>query len=153
MNLVEILKPSLLWPRLKSKNKAEMLRELAGKISAEVPAITTSKLVQILEEREKLGSTGIQDGIAIPHGKVPELEQILVACGISQEGIDFESHDGKPTNIFFVLLAPEYAAGQHLKVLARLSRILKHAEFRNKLFASNTSEEMLKTILDEDKKS
>jgi PTS system nitrogen regulatory IIA component len=153
MHLAAVIKPALFWPDLLATSKAEVIRELASKIASSEKGLSAAQIEEILMERERLGSTGIQDGIAIPHGKVPGLEHVIVACGHSQKGIDFDSHDQRPTRLFFVLLAPEFAAGQHLKVLARLSRLLKSEEFREKLMSSTDADEMYRAIIDEDEKN
>ncbi|MBN1282296.1 MAG: PTS sugar transporter subunit IIA [Proteobacteria bacterium] len=152
MHLTEILRPDMVWPALTSKTKPEVIGELAEKISEHEKGLDADRIAEILMERERLGSTGIQDGIAIPHGKVPGLEKIVIGFGLSREGIDFEAHDGKPTHIFFVLLAPESAAGQHLKALARLSRLLKDAEFREKLVSAKDSAGIYAAISEEDER-
>ena len=152
MNLRDFLKPSSVWTDLKASNKFEIINELAANICAANNNLNQTEVSDILNEREKLGSTGIQDGVAIPHGKVPGITDIIVACGLKKSGIDFESHDGKPSKIFFVLLAPESAAGTHLKILARLSKLLKDEVFRNKMLQSDTPEDLYKTIMDEDRK-
>jgi PTS system nitrogen regulatory IIA component len=153
MHLSEILRPDMVWPELAAKTKPEVISELADRIAEAEKSLDKKQIAQILMERERLGSTGIQDGIAIPHGKVPGLGRIIIACGRSESGIDFEAHDQKPTNLFFVLLAPESAAGQHLKALARLSRLLKDAEFRGRLMKSKDAKEMFGAIAEEDGKS
>ncbi|MFA4875358.1 MAG: PTS sugar transporter subunit IIA [bacterium] len=153
MHLTEILRPEMVWPDLSSKTKPEVIQELARHISGCVRSLDEQRIAEILMERERLGSTGIQDGIAIPHGKVPGLKDILIACGRSQDGIDFEAHDQKPTHLFFVLLAPEFAAGQHLKALARLSRLLKDSEFRERLMSSRDANEIYRAIVDEDERN
>jgi PTS system nitrogen regulatory IIA component len=102
--------------------------------------------VDVLLEREKLGSTGIGDGIAIPHGKSKALDGLIMACGRSPEGVDFESMDGKPTHLFFVLLAPESSAGIHLKALAKISRMLKDTAFRQEFLAASNATEMFDLI-------
>jgi len=142
----------MVWHELKATTKMEVIDELAKNISASMGSLDAKALADIIIEREKLGSTGIQDGIAIPHGKVPGLEKIIVACGRSSRGIEFDAHDAKPTHLFFVLLAPEFAAGQHLKALARLSRLLKDARFREGLLAAADANEMYKAISEEDRK-
>jgi PTS system nitrogen regulatory IIA component len=152
MRLTDILKPEMIWPTLAATTKTDVIRELACKIASSCRNLNENQLAEILAEREKLGSTGIQDGIAIPHGKVPGLENIIVACGRSKKGIEFDAHDEKPTHLFFVLLAPESAAGQHLKVLARLSRLLKDSHFRNRLLTAANSAEMYREIEEEDEK-
>ena len=153
MHLSEVLNPDMFWPNLGAKTKPEVIRELSEKISVIAGNIDAKKITEILMERERLGSTGIQDGIAIPHGKVPGLEKIILACGISNDGIDFDSHDQKPTKIFFVLLAPEFAAGQHLKVLARLSKLLKEERIREELISAEEGAKMYNFILKEDEQS
>lgn len=152
MQLTEILRPEMVWPELKAKTKPEAIKELAQHIAKGTGTLDEKQLTDILMERERLGSTGIQDGIAIPHGKVPGLKQMLIACGRSQEGIDFEAHDQKPTHLFFVLLAPEFAAGQHLKALARLSRLLKDASFRERIMSSQDANEIYRIIIEEDER-
>jgi len=122
-------------------------------IAAVENLLDATVISEVLMERERLGSTGIQDGIAIPHGKIIGLDHIVLACGMSPEGIDFDSHDGKPTHLLFVLLAPEFAAGQHLKVLARLSKLLKSESTRNGLMQATSGADMFKLLADEDAKS
>ena len=152
MQLAEIIKSNMIWPELTAKTKLEVIRELSDDIASQVESLDGPTIASILMERERLGSTGIQDGIAIPHGKVPGLEDIIVACGKSTNGIDFDAHDGEPTHLFFVLLAPEDAAGQHLKVLAKLSRLLKEAVFRDRLMKETSAEDMHEAIAEEDEK-
>lgn len=142
----------MIWPDLRALTKQDVIRELAHNLTQAIQSSDENKLVEILTEREQLGSTGIQDGIAIPHGKIPNLKQIIIACGRSIAGIDFDSHDSKPTHLFFVLLAPEFAAGQHLKALARLSRLLKNENFRQKLLTAKGGDEIYEYIISEDKK-
>jgi nitrogen PTS system EIIA component len=150
MHLTEILRPEMVWPKLEAQTKPEVIRELAQRIAEKERSLDGEAVAEILLEREKLGSTGIQDGIAIPHGKVPGLSGILIACGRSPAGIDFDAHDGKPTHLFFVLLAPAFAAGQHLKALARLSRLLKDEAFRERLMSSKDSAALYEAIIRED---
>lgn len=152
MHLTEVLRPEYIWSALSSTNKDAVIKELARSIAGVVKNISEDTLVKILLEREQLGSTGIQDGIAIPHGKLPGLEKIVIACGRSIEGVNFDAHDAKPTYLFFVLLAPESAAGLHLKILARLSKLLKEPSFRDKLMKANDAAEIYKAIADEDEK-
>lgn len=152
MRLSEIIKKEMCWSNLRATSKTDVIRELAGLISENDAALDRQLVENVLLEREQLGSTGIQDGIAIPHGKLPGLSKILIACGRSSVGIDFDAHDHKPTHLFFVLLAPEFAAGQHLKALARLSRLLKDTEFRQSLMSSKDSTALYDAILDEDGK-
>ncbi|HQC23908.1 MAG TPA: PTS sugar transporter subunit IIA, partial [Syntrophales bacterium] len=104
----------------------------------------------VLLEREKLGSTGIGDGIAIPHGKLKGLERLVISFGRSRQGVDFDAIDGKPVHIFFLLMAPESSTGQHLKALAKISRMLKDPGFRSDLMAAENAEEIYRKIAEKD---
>jgi len=153
MKITSILSEDSLIPELKSKNKNDVVRELAEAVSHAEPSIGVTELVQILLEREKLGSTGIGSGVAIPHGKIPNLDHIVAAFGRSKPGIDFDSQDGEPAHLFFVLVAPENTAGLHLKALAKLSRLLKDPHFRDKLMAATDAKAIYAQISEEDEKS
>lgn len=133
MKLKDILKKSAVCGELKSTDKKDVLEELANLTSVAYPNLSSEQVLQILLEREKLGSTGVGNGVAIPHGKTPGLNTIVAVFGRSKKGIEFESHDHKPAFLFFVLLAPENVVGIHLQALARLSRLLKGEDIRNKL--------------------
>ena len=100
--------------------------------------------------RESLGSTGIGDGVAIPHGKVSDLHELVVAFGRSKKGIAFDAIDGKPVHLFFLLLAPENSTGQHLKALAKISKMLKTPNFRKKLIEAKTKSDLYKAIVEQD---
>lgn len=152
MRMTDVIQPEMIWADIKADTKTAVIRELAENIARSLGQNDPEKIVVTLSEREKLGSTGIQDGIAIPHGKIPGLEKIIVACGRSIKGIEFDAHDLKLTHLFFVLLAPEFAAGQHLKTLARLSKLLKNGRFRDKLMTAENAKEMFDAIVSEDEK-
>lgn len=108
------------------------------------------KPVQVLLERERLGSTGIGDGIAIPHGKLKDIKSMICAFGRTREGIDFQSIDEKPSHLFFLLFAPQESAGEHLQALARLSRILKDGQLRKRLMEAASDKEIYRLIAEED---
>ncbi|HPR15219.1 MAG TPA: PTS sugar transporter subunit IIA, partial [Smithella sp.] len=108
-------------------------------------------IIDILKQRENLGSTGIGEGVAIPHGKISNLNDIVVAFGRSEKGIAYDSLDGKPVHLFFLLLAPENSAGQHLKILAKISKMLKDVYFRNKLIAAKSRDELYQIIIDQER--
>lgn len=152
MRLTDVIRPDMIWADLKADTKAKVIKELASNIADSLGLNDSEAIAITLTEREQLGSTGIQDGIAIPHGKIRGLEKIVVACGRSLKGIEFDAHDLKPTHLFFVLLAPEFAAGQHLKTLARLSKLLKDGQFREKLMTAQNAQEMHRAIASEDEK-
>jgi nitrogen PTS system EIIA component len=149
MNLLDILKKEAIIPELKGRHKKEVLEELCQVVS-DIEGIKKQALLEVLLERERLGSTGIGDGIAIPHGKSKALNELMIACARSREGVDFESMDGKPTHLFFVLVAPENTAGIHLKALAKISRLLKDSSFRQEFLAASGAEEMYELIASRD---
>lgn len=150
MNITDLLQKEFIIEELKSKSKKEVLYELSEAFLRGNSTIDCDAMVEVLLEREKLGSTGIGDGIAIPHGKLPGLENLIVSFGRSKTGIDFDSLDGKPVHIFFLLMAPENSAGQHLKALAKISRMLKEEEFRKNLMDMATPDDIYHIIEDKD---
>jgi PTS system nitrogen regulatory IIA component len=152
MKITDILPEALVIPVLKGKTKEEVLRELATAMAAQHSEIDANRLVEVLWERERLGSTAIGDGIAIPHGKLPGLRTVLGAFGRHPQGVDFQSLDGKPTKLLFLLVAPEDSVGQHLKALARVSRLLKDPAFRNQLMTAPDQAELYRCIHEEDDK-
>lgn len=116
------------------------------------PSLKREEVAAVLLERERLGSTGIGSGIAIPHGKLPGAKRIIACFGKSDAGIDFQSQDGEKAHLFFALIAPENAAGLHLKVLAKLSRLLKDKHFRESLLQAESSQEIFQIFSKEDEK-
>ncbi|MDD5207102.1 MAG: PTS sugar transporter subunit IIA [Desulfobacterales bacterium] len=135
---------------LKAKDKKEVLEELAQVITGHDPSLEKSSLVKVLLERERLGSTGIGDGVAIPHGKFQGIDQPIISFGRSRKGLDFESMDGAPAYLFFLLVAPENSASIHLKALARIAKILKNSSFRKTLMEASSREEIYRTIIQND---
>lgn len=152
MKIVDFLPENLVFPSLAATSKEGVLEELARGLAEVHPEIDPARLVDVLLEREKLGSTAIGDGIAIPHGKLPGLSTVLGAFGRHAAGLDFQSLDGAPTKLFFLLVAPEDSAGMHLKALARVSRLLKDAAFRTRLVGATTRDALYKLIREEDEK-
>jgi len=150
MKITELLKKEYILEQLKAKSKQEALAELAGVFIKGRIKFDSGAMLRVLLEREKLGSTGIGDGIAIPHGKLAGLDEILVAFGRSREGIAFEALDGKPVHLFFLLMAPENSAGQHLKALAKISRMLKDGVFRKKLLEARMHDDLVRVITEKD---
>ncbi|MCJ7595356.1 MAG: PTS sugar transporter subunit IIA [Desulfobacterales bacterium] len=137
-------------PDLKAKDKKGVLEELADAIASHEPSLDKNSLVKVLLERERLGSTGIGDGVAIPHGKFPAVTQPIISFGRSRKGLDFDSMDGEPAFLFFLLVAPENAASIHLKALARIAKILKNSAFRKVLMEAQNRQELYKTIIQND---
>ena len=110
------------------------------------PSLDLKTLMDVLIERERLGSTGIGDGIAIPHGKLNNLDKLLLSFGRSLAGVDFDSLDGKPAHLFFLVVAPENSAGAHLKTLARISRLLKSNAVRRDLMEAKDTQAIYSII-------
>lgn len=150
MRIAEFLSPKAVIADLSSRSKPEAMRELSKVLSSAHAGLDDAHLLTVLEEREKLGSTGLQDGVAIPHGKMPGLSQLIAAFGVSREGIEFDSLDGRPTQLFFALVAPENSAGIHLKALARISRLFKNPRFRASILEATSPEEIYRAITEED---
>lgn len=151
MKIMDILNKDCIIPELRSKNKKEVLEELTGALLSSKANLDKEALVAVLLERERLGSTGIGDGIAIPHGKIQDLDELVLSFGRSTEGIEFDSMDGRPTHLFFLLIAPENSAGIHLRALAKISRLLKSGQFRQRLLEAENSEALFQVIQEEDK--
>ena len=153
MKIMDFLNKKAITAHLKSDDKEGVIRELVD-LLAKAGVIKSKKeeIVKILMAREALGSTGIGQGIGIPHGKSPNIKSLVAAFGLSENGMDFESLDGEPGHIFFLLLAPEDSAGPHLKALARISRLLKDKYIREMLKGAATEKDIIKIITDEDNK-
>ncbi|MGD8387347.1 MAG: PTS sugar transporter subunit IIA [Desulfobacteraceae bacterium] len=150
MKLSELLGEENIISKLTARDKRTVLEELVEAIINSSSSIEKQALVKVLLERERLGSTGIGDGVAIPHGKYPGLEQPLISFGRSLEGLDFESMDGQPAHLFFLLVAPENSANIHLKALATIARILKISSFRKALMEASSREEIYRRIVQYD---
>ncbi len=153
MKIGDFLCPKAVSANLKSTSKKDVIEELIGLLidSGEVDKKDRNKLIEILMAREALGSTAIGQGIAIPHGKSDKVTELTASLGISQSGIDFDSLDGDPAHIFFLLIAPQDSAGPHLKALARISRLLKDKYFRDSLKSAKDEKAILELVDQEDK--
>ncbi len=137
---------------LKAQKKEDIIEELVRLLvhAGAIKDRDVSRLVQILLRRESLGSTGIGQGVAIPHGKTDCVAKLVAAFGVSHTGVNFDSLDGEPAYLFFLLVAPEDSAGPHLKALARISRLLKDKHFRDSLRVAKDDRTLIKIIRDED---
>lgn len=155
MNIMGFLDERAVATELKAThNKEEIIRELVGLLvnAGSIKEKDVSKLVQILLKRESLGSTGIGQGVAIPHGKSDCVTKLVAAFAVARTGINFDSLDGEPVQLFFLLVAPEDSAGPHLKALARISRLLKDKHFRDTLRAAKDEKTLVKIIREEDER-
>lgn len=149
MKILDVLQKEAILPDLKSRTKTEVIEELVVPV-ARLAGVNSEELVKVLLERERLGSTGIGGGIGIPHGKLKNLKDLIIGFGLSRKGVDFESLDGAPARIFFLLVTPENSTGLHLKMLARISRVLKNEPFRERLLQARDSDEIYEIVKEED---
>jgi PTS system nitrogen regulatory IIA component len=152
MKVTDFLGPDMIVSDLRSETKSGVLAELAQHLASRMPGVDAEALRRVLEERELLASTAIGDGIAIPHGKLDAVGRLVGTLGRARAGIEFESIDGKPTHLVFMLVAPASSTGVHLKALARLSRLFRDADFRQRLMAAADAPAMYQVIVEEDAK-
>lgn len=131
-------------------DKQEVLATLVDLLVSNRDDLDRDVLLSVLLKREELRSTGIEEGVAFPHGRVPGIASLLSCFGRCREGVDFDSFDGKPTHFFFVLLIPEEAEGSHLRALARLNRLFQDAEFRDRLLAAADAGALYDVIIQQD---
>ena len=150
MRIEDILAPEMVVAELKATTKAGILDELASLAATQHPEIDRARLIEALDEREKLTTTALGDGVAIPHGRLPGLRRVFAAFGRSSAGVDFQAIDQKPTYLFFLLVAPEESAGAHLKALARISRLSKDEGFRTRLRNAPDADALYRTVREED---
>lgn len=152
MKIVDFLNVHAITTNLEATDKEGVIRELVDLLAKAESIRDKEKLVKSLLEREALGSTGIGQGVGIPHCKSESVRELVAAFGISRKGVDFESLDGEQVYIFFLLVAPQDTTGPHLKALARISRLLKDRYFRDALRAARDEKELFRIIKEEDKK-
>src|SRR3954471_7915341 len=139
MPLSDLVAPNAIMPALRVNGKKQTLQEVAAR-AAELTGQNERTVFEILLQREKLGSTGVGNGIAIPHGKLPKLNKLFGLFARLERPVDFEALDGQPVDLVFLLLAPEAAGADHLKALARVARLLRDAEVARKLRDSRDAE-------------
>lgn len=151
MELVEFISPKLICLELKATEKVEAIKELIKLIDDAGYLTDAEKFLAAVLEREKVGSTGIGKGIAIPHSRTSAVRDVVVAIGRSTKGIEFDALDNRPVHLIFLIAAPLESGGIYLKALARLSRLLRYQEFRNKLMQAQTPEEIVNIISSEEK--
>jgi len=154
MKITDFLSPNAIITDIKSTTKEEVIKELVSALinAQAVDKASCNKLIDALMVRESLGSTAIGQGVAIPHAKCDCVQELVAGFGLSKKGVDFDSLDGEPAYIFFLLVAPQDSAGPHLKALARISRLLKDKYFRDNLRSCVDSKNVLSIISQEDEK-
>jgi len=153
MKIMDFLDKKAVTANLKATDKEGVIRELVELLANAGDIDNKDELLKAVMAREGLGSTGIGQGIGIPHAKTPNVKSLVAAFGLSQKGVNFDSLDGEPVHIFFLLVAPEESAGPHLKSLARISRMLKDKYFRDLLKKAKDEKEVLHIIQEEDAKN
>lgn len=146
MYLSELLSPRLISPELRARTRNDAVRELAALLAASQPDMDADDVVRVVLEREALASTGIGEGVAIPHGSLSGTKQLVGAMGRSAGGIDFQSVDGRPARLIFLLVVPRNQPGVHLKTLANITKVLKNDGFRGQLLSA-ADEEGIMTVL------
>ncbi|MBF0544862.1 MAG: PTS sugar transporter subunit IIA [Candidatus Riflebacteria bacterium] len=151
MELTEFISPQLIKLELSSSKKVDAIKELIELLDKAGYVTDAEAFLRSVLEREKVGSTGIGKGIAIPHSRTPTVREVVVAIGRSKKGIEFDSLDNKPVQLIFLIAAPVESGGLYLKALARLSRLLRYQEFRAELLEAQDVEEIVKIISAEEK--
>ena len=146
MNLKKILTKDSILPELKADTKRGVIEEIAAAMVSAGQFTNRAAVVQALLAREEKMSTGMQNGIAIPHGKTDAVEQLVAAVAIHRTGVDFAAMDGKPSHIFIITLSPENRAGPHIQFLAEISKVLSRPELREKLLKAATTDEILNLL-------
>jgi PTS system nitrogen regulatory IIA component len=152
MTLLDILSPRSVLVGLQGETKEEIIKELVDSLESGAVVTDREKVLQAVIEREKIMSTGIGDGIAIPHGKSDAVTRLAAALGIHKRGVDFEALDGEPAYVFFLLVSPANVSGPHIKALARISRLLKNDDFKKRLISAADAAEIMRLIEAEEKR-
>lgn len=152
IKISDVLKRNTVTASLKAIDKPQVIKELSESLTTEHPGINNERLIEVLTEREKLCSTALDSGVAIPHAKLSGISNILLGFGRSVKGVDFDSLDRKPTHFFILLVSPENSSGQHIELLARISMLFKDPEFRSNLLKAESAEELYEYIISEDEK-
>ena len=152
MRIIDFLNADRIIPDLKGRDKNAVLEEMAQFLASQSKSTDPKKVLDIVLAREKVGTTAIGEGVAIPHGRLPDIKQVLAVFARSVHGVDFHGQDGGLTHLFFFLIAPEDSPSDYLMCLARISRLLKDAGLRSRLLEGRTKEEIFSAIKEEDGK-
>jgi PTS system nitrogen regulatory IIA component len=152
MKMMDYLSEEWVIPDLKGEDKPSILKELSGVLVKPCQVTSVEELLPVLLDREKLGSTGIGEGIAIPHGRLKKLKKFFISFGRSLKGVDFDSIDQKPSQLFFLVMAPESSAVDNLKLLGRIVTLLKEPSFKKRLMEASSQKELFQIIAEEDER-
>lgn len=152
MKIMDYLSEEWVIPDLQGTDKSSILKELSSVLVKPCQVPSVEELLQVLLDREKLGSTGIGEGIAIPHGRLKKLKKFFISFGLSLRGVDFDSIDRKPSHLFFLVIAPENSAVDNLKLLSRIVTLLKEPSLKKRLMEVHSQKELFQIISEEDEK-
>jgi len=152
MKIMDCLNEEWVISDLRGTDKPSILKELSDVLVKPCQVTSVEELLQVLLDREKLGSTGIGEGIAIPHGRLKKLKKFFISFGRSLKGVDFDSIDRKPSQLFFLVVAPENSAVDNLKLLGRIVTLLKEPSFKKRLMEAPSQKELFQVISEEDQK-
>jgi PTS system nitrogen regulatory IIA component len=152
MKLLNYLKEEWIIPELSGRDKPSILKELCQVLVKPCGAASSEELLEILLDREKQMSTGVGEGVAIPHGRLEKLKHFLISFGRSTRGVDFDSIDEKPCQIFFMVMAPKNSGVENVNLLGRIARLMKDPSFKKKLLGAKTQQEIFQVISDEDER-
>lgn len=152
MKLRRILPLTCVTADVKTASKDSVLSELVDLLAKTHHELNQHNAIEVLTKREQLGSTNIGEGVAVPHGTVASISQLMAGFGRSVQGVPFGGLDGKPTHFFFVLLAPEHAMGLHLSILARIANLFRNTTFKESLLSAHSASELYERMMEEDEK-
>lgn len=150
MNIFSLLNTQTVLPNLEAKDKAEILDKMVTSLKGKVSNGELEKIRNAVFEREKIMSTGVGKGLAIPHGKAPGIEQTYAAFAILKEPVDYEAIDDQPVNMVFLLVGPQASNSLHIKMLSRISRLMNNSDFRNRLRQCTSAEEIIEQFKNEE---
>lgn len=149
MALVELIAPEVVKVPLLADTKSEVLRELVEILQDAGRIEDVDGVLEAIQRREEMGSTGLELGIAVPHAKTDRVDRLTMAIGVSKDGIEFDALDGKPSMLFFLMLAPPDQTGPHLEALAEIAKLAKSREFCNALMSALSPDEVVRLFREE----
>ena len=149
MALLDLIQENVVRVPLKETSKYEVIRELVDILKDAEKISDPEPIYQAIQKREEQASTGLENGIAVPHAKTSSVEELTLAIGIAPQGIDFQALDGKPSKVFFLLLAPPDKSGPHIEALAEIARITQSGAFMRLLTSARTAEEVVELFAEE----
>ncbi len=150
MNIFSLLNTKTVLPNLKADDKTEVLDKMVSSLKDNVSKKELKKIREAVFEREKIMSTGVGKGLAIPHGKAAGIEQTYAAFAILKEPVDYEAIDDQPVNMIFLLVGPQASNSFHIKMLSRISRLMNNSDFRDRLRQCNSSEQIIEQFKSEE---